>query len=505
MLYSPFDCLGLKPSLSISKQDLSAARKRAYLHVHPDKRAPFNISATRWPTLDHLTAAVDYLSENCEKAYKVFAGFPHTFHPEHQTGSSKVYDVGQVSDNFMICGHCEMVLDAKNLEKHMLQDHHEKWCHYCSDFQPIGHIHCRSCSDSSHISTFRSHLSDCHCWQPCSRCPSELESLDELWHHLLRKHSWSTCKFCNKEIAEGFFWFHIIECHHLRPCKSCPTTSSDLEHQISHLELEHHMQSSECQVCGLSIPITDIGYHLIRSHHHKQCPFCEKVEAEEDYHDHISNEHNLQPCPVCSAMLPEQSLTGHLTSDHQYRLCPFCSALLATEMEVRQHLNESHNETEVCVVCQATCTSDGLKVHLREDHRWQPCQVCGELHDEVDLQLHMRLHTRSQCVVCKEFILDTQFDSHIYQHSRHECPVCQILTDDLRNHLSRHRDHLDDNGRLYEPLPISPTVQPETGGSIGGQDPPQIPGPTSDTVRCSRCDLLIERGLIRAHHQNVHR
>ncbi|KAI1318794.1 hypothetical protein F5Y16DRAFT_391535, partial [Xylariaceae sp. FL0255] len=209
---SPFDALGLDPGI-YTQQQIQEAFKKASLICHPDKRNYYQLSSTRWPTVEHLQSARSRLREDCAAALEHFSTFPRTFFPE----SKPFFKLpGSLNHPFAACPICCMVLHAGGLPEHLLGDHDQRQCPLCPNVISVNDI--------------QDHCAEAHDRRICRYC-ERIFLQSEIQGHLAAKHFCDLCREKCQSLLQ-----HLESNHALKPCQECETTD-DLARHINESEL----------------------------------------------------------------------------------------------------------------------------------------------------------------------------------------------------------------------------------------------------------------------------
>ncbi|KAI3317068.1 hypothetical protein HD806DRAFT_396443 [Xylariaceae sp. AK1471] len=187
-------------------------------------------------------------------------------------------------------------------------------------------------------------------------------------------------------------------------------------------------------------------------------------------------------CPKCHTQIPREKYAFHLQQDHGFKECPFCDDMYAIDL-MRQHILDSHNQTEQCPVCPSSHTQDGLTDHLLEKHSCARCRFFNEAVSAGALSEHTRQrHDPKPCPRCEEIYPTSTLTAHQKEaHSYRQCSFCPYLAEEVADHIfTVHRDLCAE-----KELPRNHQVPPET--ELEGRD-----GNWRNTQLTSAIETIVE-------------
>ncbi|KAI1318793.1 hypothetical protein F5Y16DRAFT_112147 [Xylariaceae sp. FL0255] len=192
-------------------------------------------------------------------------------------------------------------------------------------------------------------------------------------------------------------------------------------------------------VCGEIKSMARLTDHLCSIHSWVKCGICEEPQPDVDGLEDHMRDHPNRTCSECHAQIPGENYPSHLRRDHGFKECPFCDDIYAVN-SMRQHIIESHNQTERCPVCLSSHTKDGLTNHLLEEHSWVRCCFCNEAMSPDTLGKHTQQchdhYDPRPCPGCQEIYPASTLAVHQREaHSHRQCPFCPYLAEEMAEHI----------------------------------------------------------------------
>lgn len=216
-----------------------------------------------------------------------------------------------------------------------------------------------------------------------------------------------------------------------------------------------------CKACEVSYGrLSDLRYHVSRTHLKQKLIKCEKCSETFMYHcqrkahmylSHITEKPDKFQCELCTRQFRRKNtLAEHMLDVHIQRKCKYCESSFVRKKYLF-HLNENHGvPMPTCGVCglrtllQSSLIRHQRNVHMKE--RTKVCTICSKtFHTESNLKDHMITHFQERvfkCGVCgKSFARKECYRTHCRIHTGETpfscrlCGVAYVQRASLRFHM----------------------------------------------------------------------
>lgn len=448
-LFSPFDALGLPYGVPDEKQMKQAYRKAA-LVCHPDKRKRHRIPETRWPLLWQVESARDYLLDpkTDYEALRRFESFPQTFFPREKLP----YQLPKnLSPSLRQCSICLVVVDRHDLSAHLEIDHRDGCQTHLAESVPGLQV-CHFCSSALISDTYDTHMTE-----------------------------WHVCPLCDS--VEALLFDHVQTVHRLDCCPGCDLS----DEPAVHITTMH--PASACLVCAEMIFDENMLQHLKDEHGFCPCRGCDRWEiSSTGFQEHCEERHMVK-CGLCGEIIMDKGLVNdHMVEDHGLQTCPSCPSNRVFDIA---HVLEKHS-LEPCPACMLDHEKDRLATHLRFEHDWVVCDICGSPEPDEDALLeHFDHHTA--CTVCDEPMLEMQYRQHLEDsHALLLCPLCDEAFAPVEL-----PGHFRDAHPQTKPCPVYRCPQTENGTDVHMIE-------VHHWVKCRFCTKLFPEELRKNLHEESH-
>ncbi|XP_063632103.1 PR domain zinc finger protein 5-like isoform X7 [Cydia splendana] len=246
----------------------------------------------------------------------------------------------------------------------------------------------------------------------CELCASDLESLDQMVHHLIERHG----KKLYTDIKNHILPFKFDD-DKLR-CVMCKVEFNSFKHLQEHMIV--HFRNYVCDICDSGF----INRRMQRAH----------------AKTHLTGKFVCSTCSkVFDTVLKLKSHERQVHSTIKYNKCGYCSEKFKDFKHKLKHLTDVHGikkEKSKCKACDKAFSSpSALSVHIKRNHlieRHHKCDQCEMTFYSIrELEHHLVKHSGTrefQCDVCyKYYGLRKTLVEHMRIHTndrRFECPHC---------------------------------------------------------------------------------
>ncbi|XP_048003779.1 PR domain zinc finger protein 5-like isoform X5 [Leguminivora glycinivorella] len=266
----------------------------------------------------------------------------------------------------------------------------------------------------------------------CELCATNLDSLDQMVHHLIKCHR----KKLYTDIKNHILPFKF-EDDKMR-CVICKVECNSFKHLQEHMIV--HFRNYVCDVC-------DSGFinRRMQGAHAKT---------------HLTGKFECSTCSkVFDTVLKLKSHERQVHTTIMYNKCGHCSEKFKDFKQKRKHLEDVHGikkEKSKCKACDKSFSSlSALGVHVKRNHLIERHHKCGQcdmaFYSIRELEQHLVKHSGTrefQCDVCYKFYgLRKTLVEHMRIHTndrRFECPHCGmtfVQKCSLKGHLrSKHSE-----------------------------------------------------------------
>ncbi|KAK2764796.1 hypothetical protein CKAH01_15735 [Colletotrichum kahawae] len=245
------------------------------------------------------------------------------------------------------------------------------------------------------------------------------------------------CRFCSAAMKSDTYDTHMTEWHHLKdehgfhPCRGCDRW------EVSSTGFQEHCEERHLVKCGLcGEVIIDKGLvndHMVEDHGLQTCPSCPSNRVFDIAH--VLEKHSLEPCPACMLDYEKDRLATHLRFEHDWVVCDICGSPEPDEDALLEHFDHH----TACTLCDEPMLEMQYRQHLRDTHALLLCLLCDEAFAPVELPGHFRdAHPQTKpCLVCQCPQTENGMNGHMMEvHHWIKCRFCaELFPEEVRKNL----------------------------------------------------------------------